>query len=104
MCVSPTSVFSILSPEQVVWIRSDRTWIQASAASCERLESLQSEVGVESAEDAANFHVDKVRKSAVKNNMVVAIYEYLHEHFLLNYGYRSRRFSLLFFPLLDSSN
>jgi hypothetical protein len=48
------------------------------------------EVGVESAEDAANFHVDKVRKSAVKDNMVVAIYEYLHGHFLLNYGYRSR--------------
>jgi hypothetical protein len=48
------------------------------------------EAGVESAEDAANFHVDKVRKSAVKDNMVVAIYEYLHGHFLLNYGYRSR--------------
>ena len=48
------------------------------------------EVGVESAEDAANFHVDKVRKSAVKNNMVAAIYEYLHGHFLLNYGYGSR--------------
>jgi hypothetical protein len=90
VCRLTPFVFSILSPEQIVWIRSDRTWIQASAASCERLESLQSEVGVESAEDAANFHVDKVRKSAVKDNMVVAIHEYLHGHSLLHYGYRSR--------------
>ena len=44
------------------------------------------EVGVESAEDAANFHVDKVRKSAVKDNMVVRYLRVFAQAFLLNYG------------------